>query len=499
MQIFSFLLYALLLANVLMKFFTNLLHVVPRVFNIADLMITAILGLMFFATGGRIKNFKSILVLLFLFDFVAILGNFFNSEYLFPMVAFSQFAMYNGPIILFVFLANIPFRKVHIDKYSKLLYNLIYFQFIVGLLQIPVFLATGQTEAIMGTFYHNAEQYSGFLLIGIFFLFSKSLNSPQFKQNYYILIASMLSLIVIIDNKASWLGIIISMLYIFYKVGDENFQVSKRFKYIILAGTMLTIGGYLITSFSQTTGKLEGLITSIQEGMFNEIGKVKAYDNVFKAFDDHPHMLVFGAGLGNFYSRSSYTYYDPEYYGAVLSHSSRQTKRQLDRFKTESDKLREKGKTLRTSNSMGGVIDKMNQEPFFAQYYKVPKLRVGSGQVDNPFSSYNALLGETGILGMILYISIYIIILIKMNKMVRKYRKDTNIFPIAASGLGFMVYILSVALYGQWIDSGRMVTILWSLIALTFRYDLFVQWQKKFAYHQHIRQRQEPKKTEIYS
>ena len=108
--------------------------------------------------------------------------------------------MYNEPIILFLVLTNLPFTHNDINGFKKLLVFLLSFEVIIGILQVPLYLATGASEKIRGTFHHNAEQYGAFILMGVFYAIGKRHISTQGRALYNLMIIGILILILMIDK-----------------------------------------------------------------------------------------------------------------------------------------------------------------------------------------------------------------------------------------------------------------------------------------------------------
>ncbi|MCI0613369.1 hypothetical protein L0244_10290, partial [bacterium] len=167
--------------------------------------------LLFIGYKGGIAAYKHVFGHLVIFNLILVSGALLNFDYLYPKAAISQVIMWNEPIILFLILINLPFSLQDIKTFNKLLFFLIVFEFIVGVMQVPIYLKTGESESIIGTFQGNAEQYAAFLMIGIFYLFGKSKTEPSRKILYSLIIPAMLALILLIENKASWIGIGLSV------------------------------------------------------------------------------------------------------------------------------------------------------------------------------------------------------------------------------------------------------------------------------------------------
>jgi hypothetical protein len=123
---------------------------------------------------------------------------------------------------------------------------------------------------------------------------------------------------------------------------------------------------------------------------------------------------------------------------------------------------------------MGGVIDPTSSvEPFYKRFYvgnREKIFSIGTGQVDSPFSSYAGLLGETGLIGLILYGSLYFGAYRRLRSYWSSFSSDPRIFPLITASTGFLVYTVTVSLYNPWLETGRMTTILWAMIAIVFQY-----------------------------
>jgi hypothetical protein len=120
---------------------------------------------------------------------------------------------------------------------------------------------------------------------------------------------------------------------------------------------------------------------------------------------------------------------------------------------------------------MAGVIKPIDAEPFYTRfYYKWSIIAIGSTQVDGPFASYVGLLGEAGLLGTGIYLVIYFKVYRKLKSCAHALRNDAGFYPLALSSLGFLIYSLVVAFYNSWLETGRMTTILWSMIAMVINH-----------------------------
>src|SRR4029079_10372209 len=122
--------------------------------------------------------------------------------------------------------------------------KLIVFEFIVGLIQFPILLSTGNSEAVVGTFNGNAEQYTGFLLLGVCYYLGLIKVDPSKKGRYNALVLAILILIPFVDNKASCLGVIIALYFLMSSLGRLG---GSRMKHILVFSVLL-MGGYVFVT-----------------------------------------------------------------------------------------------------------------------------------------------------------------------------------------------------------------------------------------------------------
>jgi len=456
MPLHVILLYALLISNVVLRLFTNKLGILPKALNIADVFITIWLVLLSLRYSlptsgqGRTFSFGGRLVA---FNFVILAGAVLNLKFFHAPAALSQFIMWNEPLMLFLAITRLPFTTAQMDGLRRLLVRLIVIEIVAGVLQVPIYLSTGQTEDIIGTFYGNAEQYQGFIMLGVFYLLGRQRDEPESSRKLWAMICGVLVLILLIDNKASWLGVMVSILFVLYLQGRAGALWFLRPRYILPLLLLFAGGVYVVTKISPSLGKFSGLVEAWNSGNFRNLGKVKAYDDILHAFDKQWHMALVGSGPGNFYSRSGTQFY-------LLGMSLNQT-----------DYRTVKVFSSRTSNSMGGVISLSTKPPFYEHFYEDREIyRIGSAQVDSPFSSYAALVGETGIIGTLLYLSIYVGLLRRLVAAVKEpYSLRPQFYPLAMAGIGLLIYMMVDSGYNNWLETGRMTTIAWALAGLLLK------------------------------
>jgi len=364
--------------------------------------------------------------------------------------------MWNEPIVLFLVVMHSEFTLEDVYRYARVLVTLLKIELVWGFLQIYNYLQSGESEDIKGTFYHNAEQYQAFVLIGVFYLLGKlELPDNPRKNRHKLAIVAILFLVLLIDNKASWITTGLTLAYLLLKMPALTQQVRLNAKYVWAFAGIVAFGYFVVVSTSNSIEKYDRVFEAWQTGNFLNIGKIKAYGDVLEAYGENFHMVFVGAGLGTFYSRAAWQFLPPtikDIYSGPLAPKE--------------------NAIYSESNSMGGVINPVAHiEPFYRQFFRTRKIfPVFSGTIDQPSSSYVSLLGEAGVIAALLYISIYRTILKRLRPLLPIVKSDPRIFPFAVATIGFFVYMVLMGTYNFWLEDARLATILWSMVPMLLKY-----------------------------
>lgn len=463
MPLYLVLLYALLLCNVLARWFTNELNVLPRIFNVIDIPIVGILFLISRTKGvpgGLDSLTRRISKRLRLFCVILVLGAVLNSDYLYLPAALSQAVMLVEPLLLFLALSNIPFSELQIASFSQLLWKLIVLELVVGVVQLAGRIGTGgDSELVHGTFSGSSEHYATFLMVGIFYLIGLSVVKRTKRNPYLVLAGACLILNVSMDNKASWLGSAVSLAFVLWHLDIFKTRQVRIIGFLSVIAASALLIGYLAVKTSSTLVKYEKLWTALKDGNITQLGKVKSYFDVFRSWLAHPHTVLVGAGPSNMYSRACRQFYLGPASRAQLYVNPSLAEPELEVSNPDNAKA---------SDSMAGTLRRTVAEPYYLKYYTSRNqiLAIGSKQVDGPFSPYAGLLGETGLVGTWLYVSMYIMVLRRLLTQFRVCITHIHAFLLSICSIGLMVYILVNSLYGPFLETTRLTTMLWSMTAL---------------------------------
>lgn len=434
------------------RFFSETLGILPKGADLIDLIVIPFfipvmvaLFAMRVQKSGQIDNkLHNSLVRLVLFylsiSLISFIAN-YQRVNLPPAVLF-LFGMLEGPILFILLNRLIKDKK----KFGKTMSRFINFIVIVEFcavifVNIPMFVESGNPDVMSGTFGNNSYQFSVFLIIiGGYFL-GKLLTTSNFTYKIYGIIIQIfvLGTFILLQYRSAVpafflaYGIVFIMLY------------GKKFIRLAALGTILALmiyGGFYFVSSQDYKLRYEDLldVASKPSDAVN-YGKVIAFKNTAIMFTEHPQMIVFGSGPGNFISRANYT------------------------FTIELNQNITKG--------VGFIIRKFfGNKEFSSDVFKthIEKLYYmdalfGSVQLNNPNSSLLAPLAETGFLGFICFGGIYLILIKKSKEYFQFSRKnaDKHLLPLATALFMGVLYLIFLAPLDNYLEIGRITLFIWFL------------------------------------
>lgn len=470
------LLFVLLLGNVLFRTFTNGLNVLPKALNLFDIPVVLLIFFLSLSSSRQVERPPWTTIIsrkTVWFCAVLVLGSLLNYEFAYLPATISQMIMLLLPLLLFLALVKLPVRAEHAVSYARLLKKLIVLEVLIGVLQLPLRIASGDSEAVHGTFPGNAEQYATFLMISSFYLMGVAVVDPQKRKGCIVAILFIQVLNVSIDNKASLLGAVCSIALVCWHLSGNKRNLLRLGGFAVGVGMIGLAVAFAAKKTSTSLSHVDALVEGLKTGQVANLGKVKAYLDIAKSHFASPYMLLVGSGPSTFYSRGCRQFY--------LSQAVR-TKMYLDPSMLDSAISIDRGVG---SDSMGGLIATTLRDPYYSQFYgDLDRIyAVGSIQVDSPFSPLAGLLGETGLLGTWLYLGCYFAVFRRLTAWVPLYSNDPNIFPLLITTLGFMVYMVVNSIYGPFLETTRLTTILWSMVALV---TIYVHGAERLAQEEEI-------------
>jgi transcriptional regulator with XRE-family HTH domain len=429
---------------VLVRFFTEVVPILPRAANFADIPIFLVLSVAALTrprTGTRPISFAAPVLL---FACLCVIS-----------VALNLSRVGSGPVVVFLygFVAPIGVYAAayrlwptgHALSLSRLLVALGITQLlVVGLIDLPRFVASGNPDVVSGTFGTNAYQLVFFLLVftgllaGIFTFEKERLTSRLALP----LFGAILATILLAQYRALLVTTAVTVLFIGLLLGTRGRAVVAS---TVVAASFAISLSYIAQHFPDLKFA-PTLATLEQRPGFYVSKRLDAADSVIKLYNDHPSFMLSGTGPGTFSSRAWQTF-------ANANSSS-------------------------ASNVQGRYVKALTGGAAYhtdvSDKYVIPTETVpavgGSTALSSPYSSYLSLLAEVGIAGFLLLTGIYVVATVRSTKLaggVSRRPKPRDPLPALAlaCACGFFV-LLQMGFLANWLEVTRVTFPIWMLFAV---------------------------------
>jgi transcriptional regulator with XRE-family HTH domain len=431
---------------VTIRFFTEVVHVLPKPAKLVDIPVLVVLVVAALAlprSSSREERSAWYAVPAGLFLIIAIISILTNLGRVAPAPSALFIYGFLSPVAVYYAVHHL-WPTGHVLPLSRLLVGLALLQFvIVALVDLPRFLATGNPDVMTGTFGENGYQLVFFLLVtaavvaGIY-TFEKGRWAARIAPFFFV---ATLVTILLVQYRALLFTMALTVLLVATLLGFIRLRGAVAV--VLIAVTFGLSLSYISSLYPQlkyasTVSTLvndPGLYISNRLAVFGPIGQL---------YNDNARFIVTGTGPGTYSSRAWYTFQP----------------------------------AARSQKSFGlNPGGKTGYQTDVAQKYVVPHITQGVAQsiggsyaVASPFSSYSAPLAEVGILGFLAIMSIYFGAFLHALRMtIRSLRQPPLRDPLPGLLLGctagFFV-ILQMAGLENWLEVTRVTFILWALLAV---------------------------------
>jgi transcriptional regulator with XRE-family HTH domain len=431
------------------RFFTEVVHVIPRAANFIDIPIALVLIV---AAGTRqvTRHDSRTRVALagpaLVFTFVAIISTISNLQRIAP-----------GPVLVFLygFLAPVAIYASVYQLWpvgsalflSRLLVCLGVVQLsVVFTIDLARFSHSHNPDDISGTFGTNQYQLVFFLLVvasllaGIFTFERKRLAARLAP----VLILLTLVAILLAQYRALLATVAISVLL-------AAAFLSTRGRGLV-AGLLVALA--FLGALSYVVSRLPNLnfastvATYQQRPGFYVSKKLSVFHTIAKLYNDDPRFIVTGTGPGTFSSRAFQTF-------AHANSASRSN------VQGRYVKMLTGGKAYSTDVS----------EKYVAAPFRNSAVIEGSYQLDSPYFTYLALLAEVGVPGFLAVVVIYLMATSRgLTLTIRNLRVARAGDPLPAlliaTSISFIA-LLQMGFLDNWFETTRATFLVWTMLAVT--------------------------------
>jgi len=434
---------------VVVRFFTEVVAVLPRFAQFVDIPILGVIALVALLRplpAQRRPKLGVLVVLAFAFVLVCALAMLTNLSRVDIAPALTFVYGFLGPIALF-FAVYALWPAGAALRLSRTLVALCVLQLLVVLVfDIPVFLSEGNPDVFSGTFGENPYQLVFFLLVasgllaGIF-TFEKRRAAARLTPILLVAIVAVIFLAQYRSLLVTTVLVAVLLAALLSSVGLRGLVIA------VLAGSAM-LG--TLSVLAQNLPRLkfgETFVEAREDPTFYLEARLSTLDVLERVFADTPRYAITGTGPGTYSSRAWRTF-------AI----------------TESDS---------ESDVAGGYVTRLTQgRPYHTDVsdkYVAPQLRNleflgGSSAATRPFASYLSLLAEVGVLGFLVMVAIYVWALVRSTRMTLQTGRragpgDPLPALFCASTVGFFV-LLQMGALDNWFEVTRITFVAWLVFAV---------------------------------
>lgn len=439
----KFLLYAVIITIITIRFFTEELKVLPRFFNFVDIgffLVFAVYTFLHLAIAHRRLKSTGLEIYVLLFGGICFVSTFLNIKDIYWKASLLQIFMLLEPIVLALMIVKLNHDEKFLQRIVILLIILGLIQIPIALFQIQKYLAGASPDVVAGTFGVNNSQLSFFLIIFSCLIIGINLfyNIPRFR---YLLLTLPFVLVIFYAGgyRAMWIffpATIIILLLFF-----SPLNIPRKVFYIIPLLVISFLIAVYISSLNpiSASGVFKQLIQ--QPSLILQTGKVKAFRYLPSMFSEKSHYVFVGVGPGAYASRAFDTF-------ANIS-------------KTYSN--------VTTQYISSSYVSPMASKYIYPMYLEESKL-MGSRTFDDPTTSYLSILAESGILGFILIFLIYYKALKLILEVRRNVHREFDKFHkvIAFASLGALLFLFQMSFFADWFATYRVTIPTWILLSILY-------------------------------
>lgn len=435
---------------VLIRFFTEVVHVLPRALNFVDIPIFFVLGIAALSRRaervdrhrGRVAFGLPVLLFIGLCTISVTLNT--SRVELAPVLVFVYGFL--APIGVYAAVYRL-WPAGHARSLSRLLVALVVVELLVVIgIDLPRFASSGNPDVISGTFGTNAYQLVFFLLLatgllaGIFTLEPRR-PAARFAPLLFVLI---LGTIFLAQYRALLVTTAVTVVVIAALLG-------LRARGLVTAAIISLSFGFTLSYVASHFPllKFAPTIATLQESPGFYISKrLDSAGNVVSLYSSDPRFIVTGSGPGTFSSRSWQTF-------ALAGSTS------ASNVQGRYAKALTGGRIYRTDVSDEYIVKGPGQAAFIG----------GSTAVTTPFSSYLSLLSEVGVLGFLLIVGMYLVATGRALRITLRVVRDPSpgdsLPALALASVVAFTVLLQMGLLENWFEVTRVTFLTWALLAVT--------------------------------
>jgi transcriptional regulator with XRE-family HTH domain len=317
---------------------------------------------------------------------------------------------------------------------------------VVALVDVPQFIGSRNPDDIGGTFGTNPYQLVFFLLVLVALLIGIATLEPGRAVARFapVLIVASFVAILLAQYRTLLVGVVVAML-------ATGALLGRRVRGFIVIAVAVAgfVGAFSYVAANLPTLKLNAAKTSLSSNPRQYVnGRLGVFKEVARLYGDIPMAVAVGTGPGTYSSRAFSTFAASE----SLSASNVQG-----------------GYALALTGGSAYATDVSNK--YVLPQDKKGQIVEGSHAVTSPYASYTSLLAEVGVVGLALIVLVYIRAFARAWRMARESLATptpTDSVPalVVATAVAFLTLLQLGALSGNWFEVTRISFIVWAVFAV---------------------------------
>jgi transcriptional regulator with XRE-family HTH domain len=436
-----------LVALMTVRFFTEVVPVVPRIANVIDIVILPIVLVAASAvrgSGRRDELTRWIVPLGTAFLFICIVSMLVNLGRIQIGPAFVFVYGILSPLVFYLALYRL-WVPGHARLVTRTIIALGVAQlFVVVFFEIPKFLADPNPDVISGTFGTNGYQLVFFLLISIVTLTGIYTWERQSRvaKWAWLLVPAMFAVMILAQYRAALAIVVVTLLIVALFLGATTGRRG------MIAGASAVVAFAVAVGLGAQHIPILKLSETLRLNPLDiALERAKVFDQLDPLYTDNPQFIVTGSGPGTYSSRAWQTFAN----AGSTSESNTVGKYVLD-------------------FTGGQVYDTDVSRKYLPNPHLNHQTVSGSYAVTSPFTSYVAIPAEVGLLGLFAIVAAYGVALLSgAGRVVRLAKNIVPGDPLPALMLAPVVAIfvlMQLAVLENWFEVTRATFLAWGLLAI---------------------------------
>jgi hypothetical protein len=426
------------------RFFTEQVPVLPRVFNAVDLIAVPVLlplCALWVLVRGRLRVYGATIIALCWCVLIAwVIAWAANISEVHWLGALLFAAGLLTPVLFYLILTNLGLDRRFSERMLRLLKLLLLANLVIGTVQAAQGIGGESHDFVFGTFGYNQNQLAFFLIMMV----SYSMARWRYRRLSRFDLAIMLwsgMLFLLCAFQTLWLVFAAATVVVFGLVIELRSRLfagklPRRLVLLAMAGVLLPMLALSTIGFARFN--VLNTLSQIPT-YFNQLGKVQLLRSVPQVWELRPYSLIVGTGPGTYNSRAFRSI-------AIVPYAA-----------------------TGASDVAAALVPPFYRSElsarFILPYFQRGIFFLSGANTDGPFTSYVSVPIELGMPGGLAYFAIYGIIALQLIRSIRS-SVDIEQRVLASWALMGLLMLLGLAAIDNYLETTRYTLLVWLVVAV---------------------------------